>query len=107
MKHILVAALVLATASLAVAEEVVVQPESKPFTLMGWLNERQLQLDSLPVPGDSAEGWLAMQREGNMASENPQAATRELREKAAERFLKTYDFPITENVYGTDFKAGD
>jgi len=28
MKHVLVAALVLATASLAVAEEVVIQPES-------------------------------------------------------------------------------
>lgn len=106
MKSVIVAVIVLTTASWAAAEEVIVQPESKQFTLMGWLNERQLQHESLPVPGDTTESWLAMQREGNMASENPQAATRELREKAAERFLKTYDFPIPENVYGTDFKAG-
>ncbi len=106
-RFLVVAAVVLSANSLAVAEEVIVQPETKPFTVLRWWQERQAQQhDNLPIPGDSTESWLAMQREGNMASENPQAATRELREKAAERFLKTYDFPIPENVYGTDFKAG-
>jgi len=103
MKHVLVAALVLTTASLAVAEEVIVQPESKPFTLLGWLNDFRAHEGNLPVPGDSTESWLAMQRESNMASDNPQAATRELREKAAERFLKTYDQPIPTDVYGSGF----
>jgi hypothetical protein len=105
IQSLVIAVVMATTASFVVAEEVVVKPEVKSFTLMGWLNARQQQNDNLPVPGDTTESWLAMQREGNMASENPQAATRELREKAAERFLKTYDQPIPTDVYGTGFTA--
>lgn len=106
MKHFfIITAVMLSLASPVTAEEVVVQSAAKPFTLMGWLNDFRSTEDNLPVPGDTTESWLAMQREGNMGSENPQAATRELREKAAERFLKTYDQPIPTDVYGTGFTA--
>jgi hypothetical protein len=88
----------------SLSEEVMIQPAKQPFTLMGWLNDLTAEKENLPIPGDTVEQWLAMQREGNMASANPQAATRELREKAAERFLKTYELQMPTDVYGSGFK---
>ena len=41
-----------------------------------------------------------------MASENIQAAKGIQRDKAAERFMKTYDFPIKESYYGKKFTPG-
>lgn len=57
-------------------------------------------------PGVRADAWLTVQRDGLAASGNPQAASAVQREKAAERFLKTYDYAIKESYYGTSFKAG-
>ena len=59
-----------------------------------------------PSPGAQTESWLELQRSGQQASANPQAASAVQREKAAERFLKTYDFAIKESVYGNAFGAG-
>lgn len=61
---------------------------------------------ALPVPGAQTEAWLELQRSGQQASQNPQAASAVQREKAAERFLKTYDFAIKESIYGDSFGAG-
>lgn len=61
---------------------------------------------ALPAPGAQTETWLELQRSGQQASSNPQAASAVQREKAAERFLKTYDFAIKESVYGDTFNAG-
>lgn len=58
------------------------------------------------APGAQTESWLELQRSGQQASGNPQAASAVQREKAAERFLKTYDFAIKESAYGNDFGAG-
>lgn len=58
------------------------------------------------VPGAHTGAWLTLQRSGTAASANPQAASAVQREKAADRFLKTYDFPIKESFYGDGFKSG-
>lgn len=58
------------------------------------------------APGMQANAWLSAQRQGTIASSNPQAASGIQRDKAAERFMKTYDFPIKESFYGDNFKAG-
>lgn len=58
------------------------------------------------APGLMANAWLNAQSRGTMASSNPQAAQGVQRDKAAERFMKTYDFPIKESFYGDKFKAG-
>lgn len=60
----------------------------------------------ISAAGEQTSAWLAMQREGDQASTNPQAASAVQREKAAERFLKTYDYGIKENFYGDKFGAG-
>lgn len=57
-------------------------------------------------PGERTNSWLAMQREATAASANPQAASAVQREKAADRFLKTYDYAIKESYYGDNFKSG-
>ncbi len=59
------------------------------------------------APGTHTESWLTLQRSGAAASANPQAASSVQREKAAERLLKTYDFPIKESFYGDSFKSGE
>lgn len=56
-------------------------------------------------PGMPTEMALALQRDGNHASPVPQAASPEQREKAADRFLKTYERLIPENFYGNTFGA--
>lgn len=56
-------------------------------------------------PGMLTEMNLALQRDGSQASATPQAASPEQREKAAERFLKTYERAIPETFYGTAFGA--
>lgn len=86
-------------------QEVTVMPAKSRFVLLDWWREQQQAQAQLPTPGDASEQWLGMQREGNMASANPQAATRELREKAAERFLKTYDQPIPDSTFGGGFSS--
>ena len=58
------------------------------------------------APGTHTTSWLTLQRAGTAASANPQAASAVQREKAADRFLKTYDFPIKESFYGDSFKSG-
>ena len=58
------------------------------------------------VPGAQTSAWLELQRSGEQASANPQAASAVQREKAAERFLKTYDYAIKESFYGDSFGAG-
>lgn len=60
----------------------------------------------MPPAGEQTSQWLALQREGTQASSNPQAASPVQREKAAERFLKTYDYAIKESFYGDGFGAG-
>lgn len=60
----------------------------------------------MPLAGAQTSHWLALQREGTQASSNPQAASPVQREKAAERFLKTYDYAIKESFYGDGFGAG-
>ncbi|REH39035.1 uncharacterized protein DUF3613 [Paraperlucidibaca baekdonensis] len=57
-------------------------------------------------PGDQAEAWLNVQASGALASSNPQAAKTIQRDKAAERLMKTYDFPIKESYYGDNFTPG-
>lgn len=56
--------------------------------------------DTPPRPGDATFGLLQLQSGGAMASRHVQAATTEQREKAVERFLKTYDRAIPETYYG-------
>jgi hypothetical protein len=63
-------------------------------------------LEASPGAGVQTNAWLSMQREGTQASKNPQAASAVQREKAAERFLKTYDYAIKESFYGDNFGAG-
>lgn len=87
-------------------------------TLSGWAAASQKQagkvwdtvtgesLKDAVVPGSHTNAWLALQRSGASASPNPQAASAVQREKAADRFLKTYDFPIKESFYGDSFKSG-
>lgn len=58
------------------------------------------------APGTHTGAWLTLQSSGSAASANPQAASSVQREKAADRFLKTYDFPIKQSFYGEDFKTG-
>jgi len=60
---------------------------------------------ALAEPGQRVESMLALQRGGGSASPVPQAASPEQREKAAERFLKTYDRLVPETFYGTTFGA--
>ena len=62
--------------------------------------------EELPMAGEQTSLWLSMQREGEQASSNPQAASAVQREKAAERFLKTYDYAIKVSFYGDGFGAG-
>lgn len=51
--------------------------------------------------------WLDMQRSGSVASRvSVQAANEVEREKAVDRFLKTYDTPIPASFYGTGFGVG-
>lgn len=50
--------------------------------------------------------WLALQRGGEAASRvSVQAANEIEREKAVDRFLKTYDYPIPPSFYGTGFSV--
>jgi hypothetical protein len=65
-----------------------------------------LAQEELSMAGEQTSMWLSMQREGEQASTNPQAASAVQREKAAERFLKTYDYAIKESFYGDGFGAG-
>ena len=77
----------------------------RPVVLLGFMLPL-LAHAALPVPGSQTEAWLELQRSGLQASSNPQAASAVQREKAAERFLKTYDFAIKESIYGDTFGAG-
>lgn len=58
------------------------------------------------APGMQTNAWLTAQKQGTIASANPQAAKPIQRDKAAERFMKTYDFPIKESFYGDTFQSG-
>lgn len=60
----------------------------------------------LLYPGDATAHLFAAQASGALASSNPQASTPVQREMAADRFLKTYNYPIREIYFGTTFKAG-
>lgn len=77
----------------------------KALAAMPLLCAVQAQAAVTLKPGEVTEGLLAQQRDGAQASPYPQAALPEQREKAAERFLKTYDRLIPENYYGTTFGA--
>lgn len=50
--------------------------------------------------------WLEMQRSGAQASRSAQPATEIERDKAVERFLKTYDYAIPASFYGNKFGVG-
>ncbi|MEO6698028.1 MAG: DUF3613 domain-containing protein, partial [Paraperlucidibaca sp.] len=65
-----------------------------------------ISADAMIAPGMQANAWLSAQSQGSLASSNPQAAKSIQRNKSAERFMKTYDFPIKESFYGDKFKAG-
>lgn len=73
--------------------------------LLGLMPLPALAKPSQVQPGMPTEMSLALQRDGGSASPVPQAASPEQREKAAERFLKTYERAIPENYYGTTFGA--
>lgn len=62
--------------------------------------------NAMIAPGMQADAWLSAQRQGSIASSNPQAAKGIQRDKAAQRFMKTYEVPIKESFYGDTFKAG-
>lgn len=54
-----------------------------------------------------ANSWLELQRSGDAASRvSVQAANEIEREKAVDRFLKTYDYPIPPSFYGSRFGVG-
>lgn len=97
----------------AVAEpEVAEQARSVAADEQGMLTELWAIMSGSPEkstvnPGAHTEGWLTLQRTGAAASANPQAASAVQREKAAERFLKTYDYAIKESYYGDSFKSGN
>lgn len=104
----LMAALLMMSSSWAVAETPP-QPDRGIPLWDRWVMDyraRQAEREALPTIGDATEAALAQQVTGATASANPQAATRELREKAAERFLKTYDQPLPASVYGDSFATG-
>ena len=63
--------------------------------------------DPIIAPGLQVTAWLDAQSQGTMASENIQAAKGIQRDKAAERFMKTYDFSIKESYYGESFEPGN
>lgn len=51
--------------------------------------------------------WLELQRSGAVASGvSVQAANEIEREKAVDRFIKTYDYAIPQNFYGSGFRVG-
>ncbi len=51
--------------------------------------------------------WLELQRSGEVASTvSVQAANEIEREKAVDRFIKTYDFAIPVSFYGSGFSVG-
>jgi len=77
-----------------------------PLVMLGLLLPLQAQAAELPIPGAQTSAWLELQRSGAQASANPQSASAVQREKAAERFLKTYDYAIKESFYGDNFGAG-
>lgn len=54
-------------------------------------------------PAVQSEVWLQMQRAGTLASSNIQPATEIERDRAVERFLKTYDIEIPPSFYGSRF----
>lgn len=58
------------------------------------------------APGMQTQAWLSAQSQGVIASAIPQAAKSIQRDKAAERLMKTYDFPIKESFYGDTFQSG-
>ncbi len=76
------------------------------LAMCGLLLPLVTQAAELPAPGAQASAWLELQRSGAQASVNPQAASAVQREKAAERFLKTYDYAIKQSFYGDSFGAG-
>lgn len=82
------------------------RPAAKPLVMLGLFLPMWTQAAELPAPGAQASAWLELQRSGEQASANPQAASAVQREKAAERFLKTYDYAIKESFYGDKFGAG-
>ena len=79
---------------------------AKALVISGLLLPLLTQAAELPGPGAQTSAWLELQRSGEQASANPQAASAVQREKAAERFLKTYDYAIKESFYGDSFGAG-
>lgn len=56
--------------------------------------------------GDQSKSWLNMQSSNVAGSSVPQAATLDQRERAATRFLKTYDYSIKESYSSSNFKSG-
>lgn len=80
--------------------------EEAPGALTRLWQSMQPAEDTRPLAGDDAEAYMVLQRQGDQASANIQPVTAALREKAAARFLKTFDNPIPESVYGNDFKSG-
>lgn len=54
-------------------------------------------------PTAQSDVWLQMQRAGTLASSNIQPATEIERDRAVERFLKTYDIEIPPSFYGSRF----
>lgn len=85
--HILAFALAASVCSLAVADEAT-------------------SSEGIIAPGMQTDAWLNAQTQGTMASANIQAAKGIQRDKAAERLMKTYEFPIKESYYGDNFKPG-
>lgn len=67
-----------------------------------------------PQPGTSAydqaeiDHWMALQRSGQLASANKQSATPAERDRAYQRYLKSYTYPIPEYLLDNyqDFNTG-
>lgn len=85
-----------------------VKQAARSLLMLGFLLPLLAQAEEaqVPAPGAQTSAWLELQRSGAQASANPQAASAVQREKAAERFLKTYDYAIKQSFFGDSFGAG-
>lgn len=71
---------------------------------LAWSDEAP-PADEKPAPpafGQLTGDWLRLQLSGTAGSENPQVASAQQQEKAAKRFLDSYNHAIPEYFYTKD-----
>lgn len=101
----LVGLLSVASPAYADAPEIPAEADQPEGALARWWADMSFR-DAEVAPGERTTNLFALQLSGEQASANAQAASAVQREKAAERFLKTYEYAIKESYYGTSFKSG-